>query len=110
MLQSGKWWWIAELDGIVVGMISVMIQGSDVAWFSDLFVNPLFRRQGIAVKLIERAEEDVRLDAEESGVAIFSSGVLKTNEASIALCRSRGYRHCYTYDDGTMLFSKEIDA
>jgi ribosomal protein S18 acetylase RimI-like enzyme len=73
-------------DDALTGYLVCRIE-DDVVWAESLFVQPDYRRQGIASALYEEAE---RL-AEEMGGDMVYNRVHPNNERTIAFLRKRGY-------------------
>lgn len=72
-----------ELVGLVIGSCDIRMKG----WINRLAVGPRCRRQGIAQKLVEKAEEALA----QQGVAIFGALIETPNEESLRLFRKMGY-------------------
>jgi putative acetyltransferase len=57
--ESGRWW-IAELDGAVVGSVAVTPEQKTVVELKKLYVSPLARRRGLGAHLVALAESEAR--------------------------------------------------
>jgi len=79
--------YVAEAAGDrLAGYVVCKIEGS-VVWAESLYVDPAYRRQGIAAALYAAAE---RLSAELGGDTVYT-WVHPNNDSMIAFLRSRGY-------------------
>lgn len=72
-----------KLVGVVIGSYDGRMKG----WINRLAVDPAYRRQGIAQKLINHVEEAL----EKRGAAIFCVLIETPNEESIRLFQKMGY-------------------
>jgi ribosomal protein S18 acetylase RimI-like enzyme len=72
-----------KLAGLVIGSDDVRMKG----WINRLAVDPRYRRQGIAQKLVEKVEEAL----ERRGAAIFGALIDTPNEESLRLFEKIGY-------------------
>jgi len=57
--ESGRWW-IAELDGFVVGSVAVTPEKENVVELKKLYVSPMARRRGLGEHLVSLAESEAR--------------------------------------------------
>ncbi|HUO91566.1 MAG TPA: GNAT family N-acetyltransferase [Rhizomicrobium sp.] len=57
--ESGRWW-VAELDGAVVGSVAVTPQRGKVVELKKLYVSPLARKRGLGEYLVKLAESEAR--------------------------------------------------
>jgi putative acetyltransferase len=57
--ESGRWW-IAELDGAVVGSVAVTPEQKTIVELKKLYVSPLARRRGLGAHLVALAESEAR--------------------------------------------------
>ena len=78
--------WVAELDGQVVGMIVVWLIG-DEAHVANLATHPVFRRRGIAKRLLSHALQQL---VQEGARSSFLE-VRESNLAAQAMYRKFGY-------------------
>ena len=58
--ESGRWW-IAELDGAVVGSVAVTPERKSVVELKKLYVSPPARRRGLGAHLVALAESEARV-------------------------------------------------
>lgn len=58
--ESGRWW-IAELDGTVVGSVAVTPEQKAIVELKKLYVSPLARRRGLGAHLVALAESEARV-------------------------------------------------
>ena len=73
--------WVRELDGNVVGTVTAVSYGRELAWIGMMLVDPAYRRRGIARDLmkfalayLEGAEvETIKLDATDMGYPLYES-------------------------------------
>ncbi|MFQ6073797.1 MAG: GNAT family N-acetyltransferase [Candidatus Bathyarchaeia archaeon] len=72
-----------ELVGVVIGSYDGRMKG----WINRLAVDPLYRRRGIAHKLICQVEQAL----EKRGAAIFCALIEAPNEESVRLFQKMGY-------------------
>lgn len=109
-LADGHFWLYAvgSTSRRVVGCLSMADQGTEWAWIQSVYVDPGFRRRGIARHLVMRAIEIA--PAMVMGNLLQCQGVCAGidahNTASIALFEQLGFRWVYTYpDQATRLYS-----
>lgn len=57
--ESGRWW-VAELNGAVVGSIAVTPEQEKIVELKKLYVSPLARRRGLGAHLVALAESEAR--------------------------------------------------
>ena len=84
--NKGSGYFLAEIDGEVVGYRSWEYR-DDFYFTKELFVEPDYRRKGVARELIGRMEEWLREQGQEIGCISCVPG----NIAMIELARSEGY-------------------
>lgn len=90
--REGQGFWIAELEGRVVGMVGIERHSQTDAELRRMAVESAVRRRGIARELLAHAEDFCR----KSG---YASIVLNTSElqtAAMRLYESSGYRRTRT--------------
>jgi putative acetyltransferase len=58
--ERGRWW-VAELDGAVVGSVSVTPEQKTIVELKKLYVSPLARRRGLGAHLVALAESEARV-------------------------------------------------
>ena len=83
---------VARDEGKIVGFVFAQIMEhvesvSRVAWVENLGVHPLYRRQGIAYRLLERV---IKVAREKGATAAFSS-IRSDNPESIMLHKKMGF-------------------
>ena len=90
-------------ESVIVGYIQIDIK--DKVGYTAVMVNPNYRHQGFASRLLKMAEEDLK-DKVGSLVGYAES----ENANSIGLCRKLGYEGDTTKldKDGMIVFKKEI--
>jgi GNAT superfamily N-acetyltransferase len=91
----------------VVGCVSIELVEDEWAWVNDLCVDAEYRRQGIAMRLVEEAEATAR---QIVGLLGMGCGVNRKNHASLWLFQSLGYRHVYTYPESSTLMLSKLFA
>lgn len=108
-LADGHFWLYAvgSTSRDVVGCLSMADQGTEWAWIQSVYVDPGFRRRGIARHLVTLAVEVspvvIKRPVECEGVC---AGIDAGNTASIALFEQLGFRWVYTYpEQATRLYS-----
>ena len=93
--------YVAETDGKIVGYLDFMIT-FDSATIDRLAVLPAYRKQGIALALLEKMVEVCH--AQEDEVDWITLEVRKSNVAAISLYEKNGYEYVTTkpnyYTDG----------
>ena len=52
--------WVYKIDGVVAGSTTAVCYGRDMAWIGMVLVQPEYRGQGIARKLMRRALHEAR--------------------------------------------------
>ena len=89
----GKHFWVAEIDGRVVGFVSaelghlpVMFEAVTEVYVAELFISPDYRGAGLGGSLVEY----VRTWGIEHGATALSASVLSTNEKGRAFWRKQG--------------------
>lgn len=80
--------WVAELKGRLVGMFGLEKTGPAVFELRRMYVDPGFRRKGIAVRLLQHAEEKCR----EFGGAILELSTSELQKPALAFYEQAGYR------------------
>lgn len=94
--ETGGKVFVAEVDGLVVGFISVWVRVKakmieeteyDYAYVSDLVVLPDYRGLGLGRALLHKAEDY----AAREGASLLRLGVLAKNEPARRLYNSLGY-------------------
>jgi ribosomal protein S18 acetylase RimI-like enzyme len=76
-----------ERIGLVWATMERLHQGPGEAWLLEVFVDPRYRRQGLARELLDRAERWAR----ENGAAAMWLNVGGGNVCALGLYRSQGY-------------------
>ena len=86
--------WVAEREGAVVGMVSgeplqvhAVLEQPPTARISDLWVEPAFRRQGVARQLVQTFREA----AVEAGYLRLEVSTLARDARALAFWRSMGF-------------------
>jgi GNAT superfamily N-acetyltransferase len=87
-------YWLAEVDGRVVGQTMVTYEWSDwrngnVWWLQSVYVISDFRRKGVFTALYAEIESLARQDADACGIRLY---VEKQNERAQATYRALGMR------------------
>ena len=72
-----------RLVGVVIGSYESRMKG----WINRLAVDPEFQRQGIAQRLIEKAEEALK----RHGAVVFCALIETPNDESVGLFQKMGY-------------------
>ncbi len=72
-----------KLVGLVIGSYDTRMKG----WINRLAVDPRYRRQGIAQKLVKKVEESL----EKRGAAVFGALIETPNEESLQVFGKLGY-------------------
>jgi ribosomal protein S18 acetylase RimI-like enzyme len=75
-----------EVDGRLVGCV-VTSHDSRKGWINRLAVDPIYRRRGYGLRLVEAAEEMLR----SQGMHIIAALIESDNPASLALFEEAGY-------------------
>jgi len=57
--ESGRWW-VAEMNGTVVGSVAVTPEKENIIELKKLYVSPLARRKGLGEHLVKLAEDEAR--------------------------------------------------
>lgn len=83
---SGHLMFVAEADRQIIGTVFGSHDGRK-GWINRLAVDPRYRRQGLAQKLVKRAEEALS----HEGISIIAALVEATNAPSLALFRRLDY-------------------
>jgi GNAT superfamily N-acetyltransferase len=97
------WTWLAERDGIPVGMLAAerpesadwiapMVRQAPVAYLFLMFVSPTERGRGVGAAMAERLHHD----AEAAGVAVTLLHYAQTNPLSAPFWSQQGYRPLWT--------------
>jgi ribosomal protein S18 acetylase RimI-like enzyme len=90
----GGYVWIEPDNGQLIGNVSVYPAGFDNVWLiANVAVHPNFRRQGIAVQLMERA----MLNARKSGARVVQLQVDATNYGARKLYEQLGFKELRTF-------------
>ncbi|NRQ36911.1 GNAT family N-acetyltransferase [Nonomuraea sp. NN258] len=103
LVEGGHWCWVAELDGAVTGMVTVMsparcewiaqqVHASPVAYVGTVFVPARARGRGVASALIAR----VHAHAAAAGVRTMTLHHALPNPLSTVFWARQGYRPIYT--------------
>ena len=86
---------VAEYNNLIVGLLTLFIEKNDIEekegsylYISDIVVSGLYRRQGIAQKLMMHAERF----AKEHGLKEIRLGVLANNMSALNLYQKKGYK------------------
>jgi len=86
---------VAEYNNLIVGLLTLFIEKNDIEekegsylYISDIVVSGLYRRQGIAQKLMIHAEHF----AKEHGLKEIRLGVLANNMSALNLYQKKGYK------------------
>lgn len=79
---------VAEINGKIVGNLLIVPYGGKVAYLFRLAVKKEFRQQGIATKLIKKAEEIIK----QSGVLEFGLYVDSGNLSLHDFYKERGFK------------------
>jgi putative acetyltransferase len=85
--RNGRFF-VAELDGELVGMFGIERADEDVAELRRMYVDPQLRRHGIGRYLLERAE----MEARALGMTRLILSTSELQPAAFALYKSAGYR------------------
>ena len=105
--------WIAKEDAVAAGFTIVEWSGTPqdrTAYIQTIEVLPEFRRRGIGLELLRRAESS----AQSAGAREIWLHVETTNEPALRLYRARGYdlrgiqTHYYARHRDANLFSKSL--
>jgi ribosomal protein S18 acetylase RimI-like enzyme len=72
-----------RLVGVVIGSYETRMKG----WINRLAVDPKYQRQGIALQLVTRMEEELK----RHGARIFCTLIETPNEESVGVFRKLGY-------------------
>ncbi len=91
---------LAELQGKIIGSVIASHNGRK-GWINRLAVHPKYRHQGIAKKLIKKAEEFLK----QEGIGIFAALVESWNIPSKKLFETIGYKDF----EGIIYFTKRIN-
>lgn len=84
--QSGHLMLVAEADGKIMGVIFGSHDGRK-GWINRLAVDPNYRRQGIAKRLIQAVEAALL----KEGIHIFAALIEEDNKLSMELFKKLGY-------------------
>ncbi|HEX2040041.1 MAG TPA: ribosomal protein S18-alanine N-acetyltransferase [Acidimicrobiales bacterium] len=112
-LRSTRVYYVARVDGYVVGYCGVMLAGDD-AHVTTLAVDPAWQRRGIATRLLLNA---VRL-ATQRGARHLTLEVRVSNVPAQALYRRFGFRpagvrkgyYVETNEDALVMWAEDIDT
>ena len=86
-MKAGSQNFIGAFDGKeLIGLVLATSDGRK-GWINRLAVEPSHRHKGIALRLIQEAEEEIV----SRGIHLFSGLIEKGNEASFALFAKAGY-------------------
>ena len=105
--QTGSCFWVATGNGIVVGMVGIQQRDSHTGELRRMGVDINWRRQGIARRLLETAEEFCRLQ----GYSRICLSTVMPLEPAIKLYQASGFTQTgqSNYGSVTVLhFSKEL--
>ena len=91
--HSPAWLWLAEREGIAVGiflanLIVSVERGGSALWIEELYVIPPARRTGVARALLMRISDEARA----RGVRGVDLEVVPTQAAAFALYRGLGFQ------------------
>ena len=81
------WFYVAEIESKLVGVILVTHDGRK-GWINRLAVLPSYTRQGIASKLLEKAEQSLI----DNNIGIFTALIEDVNESSRIFFEKQGYK------------------
>lgn len=100
--SKGKYW-LAEVDGSVVGCLLTVPEWSDwrngtVLWIHSVYVHPDFRKQGIYKKLYQHLKQMVEESPELRGLRLYvDKGNVKAQKVYEALGMSGEHYHLYEW-------------
>ncbi|MDY6775029.1 MAG: GNAT family N-acetyltransferase [Halobacteria archaeon] len=80
---------VGDVEGTVVGVIHLVGVSEDEAWIEGLRVDPDYRREGVATRLVEAAEERAR----EGGRQVIRCMVFGSNSVGHELFEDLGFGH-----------------
>ena len=79
--------WVAELASVVVGMFGLEPSGADAMELRRMYVDPDFRRRGIAQAMLAAAEDHCR----DAGLARLDLSTSEVQPDALAFYRAQGY-------------------
>ena len=87
LAEPGSHFWVAELDGRVVGMVGLERRSKEEGELRRMSVSPAVRRQGIGWRLLETLERFSR----EQGYQRVSLSTVTQLQPAIAMYRKNGF-------------------
>lgn len=112
-LRSTRAYYVARVDGLVVGYSGVMVAGDD-AHVTTLAVDPAWQRRGIATRLLS----NVVRTAVQRGAHHLTLEVRVSNEPAQALYRLFGFHpagvrkgyYVETNEDALVMWAEDVDS
>ena len=86
--ERNGWFWIATIDQQVVGMFGLEPSGPGAMELRRMYVDPDYRRRGIAQNMLQRAEAFCR-DSHQSRLDLSTSEI---QSDAVAFYKSAGYQ------------------
>lgn len=105
-LENGYDVYVAEVDGIPVGVTCVAYYAEDEAWFQGIRVKQEMRRMGIASKLTEASIAAAR----ERGVRLCRAHIDADNYKSQGLATTMGFHKAATIAEFTVRVAGNVSA
>jgi len=87
-LLSPNLFYVAEVDGKVIGYVVGLIELGSIGHIISIAVHPGWRRKGIGSKLLKKIEDEFK----RKGIKSFILEVEITNKPAISLYKKHGYR------------------